>query len=379
MSKASAEGSREERETGERSRGRLPIPLNSRRLTAGHLKRLARALDVPTTATGDDIRQMVEGKLAEAGREPRNVQVVLGSGTPRSAFVLQDESGEFLTIEEEAAEEPPDPEHQDGGEEEGTLQAELEAAKVENTELRRQLDHEKTRLRELWRTNCQCLAEYDEILAQKDTEIERLKQLLEEAGHTAESPVSESDSHERVSITASHGGGLGRTTGHRPRRGKAPPVDPFTGEEPETRLDDWLPSLKHAATWNEWTEGELLQLAGHLRGRALQEWGLLDEASKETQTAVESLRLRVDPGSRTLAAQDFRHITQGEKELVADFIHRLERTFRVAYRHDRMSAETRATLLHGQLQEGLRQEVMRAPAVSGAQTYQELCLASRNE
>ena len=51
----------------------------------------------------------------------------------------------------------------------------------------------------------------------------------------------------------------------------------------------------------------------------------------------------------------------------------------MAYGHDRMSTETRDTLLHGQLQEGLRHELMRAPGVSGAQTYQELCLASRNE
>ena len=70
MEEASAEGSRDERETGDWSRGRLPIPLNSKRLTAAHLKRLVRALDVPTTAAGDEIRQMVEGKLSEAGREP---------------------------------------------------------------------------------------------------------------------------------------------------------------------------------------------------------------------------------------------------------------------------------------------------------------------
>ena len=44
-----------------------------------------------------------------------------------------------------------------------------------------------------------------------------------------------------------------------------------------------------------------------------------------------------------------------------------------------MSAETRDTLLHGQLQEGLRDEIMRAPAVSGAPTYKELCLTSKNE
>lgn len=37
------------------------------------------------------------------------------------------------------------------------------------------------------------------------------------------------------------------------------------------------------------------------------------------------------------------------------------------------------TLLHGQLQEWLRFELMRAPAVSGAQNYKELCSTARNE
>lgn len=31
------------------------------------------------------------------------------------------------------------------------------------------------------------------------------------------------------------------------RRGKAPPIDPFTGEDNETRFDDWLPTLERAA------------------------------------------------------------------------------------------------------------------------------------
>ena len=44
-----------------------------------------------------------------------------------------------------------------------------------------------------------------------------------------------------------------------------------------------------------------------------------------------------------------------------------------------MSAETRDTLLHGQLQDGLLLEIMYAPAVSGSQSYKELCLAVRNE
>ena len=44
-----------------------------------------------------------------------------------------------------------------------------------------------------------------------------------------------------------------------------------------------------------------------------------------------------------------------------------------------MATDTRDTLLHGQLQERLRFELMRAPAVSGAQNYKELCIAARNE
>ena len=87
-----------------------------------------------------------------------------------------------------------------------------------------------------------------------------------------------------------------------------------------------------------------MQLAGHLHGRALQEWGLLDGPSRKTYlAAVDSLRARLDPGSRTLAAQDFRHTNQREDEPVATFIRRLERTFQIAYGHDCMLTETRDT------------------------------------
>ena len=44
-----------------------------------------------------------------------------------------------------------------------------------------------------------------------------------------------------------------------------------------------------------------------------------------------------------------------------------------------MSTETRNALLHGQLQDGLKHELMRAPAVPGAQNFLKLCVASRNE
>ena len=70
---------------------------------------------------------------------------------------------------------------------------------------------------------------------------------------------------------------------------------------------------------------------------------------------------------------------QHEEEPVSDFIRRIERIFRSAYGRDPMSSETRETLLYGQLQEGLRLQLMRGPAVSGARNYQELCVAARNE
>ena len=57
----------------------------------------------------------------------------------------------------------------------------------------------------------------------------------------------------------------------------------FSGEDPDLRLSDWLPSLKRAAEWNTWGSDELLlQLAGYLKGRALQEWNLLTEMERSS-------------------------------------------------------------------------------------------------
>ena len=44
-----------------------------------------------------------------------------------------------------------------------------------------------------------------------------------------------------------------------------------------------------------------------------------------------------------------------------------------------MNDETHCTLLQRQLQEGLRYDIMEAPAVPGSHGYKELCLASKNE
>ena len=69
----------------------------------------------------------------------------------------------------------------------------------------------------------------------------------------------------------------------------------------------------------------MIQLAGHLKGRALQEWKLLpSEERRSFSQATETLHLRLDSVSRIIAAQDFRHVRQREGESVADFIRCLE-------------------------------------------------------
>ena len=124
-----------------------------------------------------------------------------------------------------------------------------------------------------------------------------------------------------------------------------------------------------------------MQLAGRLHGRALQEWNLIPPAERQTyQSSTAGLRMCLNPGNKTLAALDFRHITQKETESVSDFIRRLEHTFQIAFGRDPMLAETRDVLLYGKLQDSLKIDlVSRAPPISGAQSYQELCIAAKNE
>ena len=131
--------------------------------------------------------------------------------------------------------------------------------------LKSQVENERKNVKEMWYKNCDQLREFDEIFTAKDEEIESLR-----GRHRGVA----SDKHERVSELPSL---MPRETLSPARscRGKAPLVDVFTGHNPEILLDDWLPVLQRAATWNGWTQQEhLIQLAG---GRALQEWSLLDQ------------------------------------------------------------------------------------------------------
>ena len=171
-------------------------------------------------------------------------------------------------------------------------------------------------------------------------------------------------------LSVTHSGGSAR-------RGKAPPVDTYSGE---TNFEDWLPALQRSSKWNVWSDEEtLLQLAGHLRGRALEEWNLLEDCEKSNlEGAVSALKKRLEP-SKTLAAQDFRRTGQRDQETVSDYIRRLEKMFRLTYGRDKITSETRDALLFGQMHEGLQYELMESPAVSGATGYKQLCQAARSE
>ena len=437
----------------ERARVGRPLPLNSRRLTANIVNRIAKALELPhsRSASLDDMKQMVEGTLTERGEEPRNVQVALVEGVEGVVIELLNEDGAFLTIEPEPEIERDHEELGTGGavdaetageDEDGTqsdprsreaeLETELNRLMEENTVLQEEvsglrdgMEEARRKYKELWRMNCEQLAEHDVSLAAKEDEVESLKERIAEL--EARGALPESEAVRRPSVSASPGssavrGALPESEAVRrpsmstfpgssavrsipagvaappaerklasrqtrfasepiPRRGKAPPIDAFDGEHAGITFDDWLPTLQRAAVWNGWSEDEsLMQLVGYLRKRALQEWNLLTVEEKKTfPSAVAALQGRLDSSNRVLAAQDFRHAAQRETETAAEFMRRLEQIYRVAYGRDRMSTETRDILLFNQLQGGLKYDLMKAPAVSGAQGYQQLCLAARNE
>ena len=232
-----------------------------------------------------------------------------------------------------------------------SLRAEADAADRLKIELRR----EKEKYKQVWRMNCEQLAEYDAATTAIDEEMAALREQLrvaELAARTTPGPGTEEaaavggrgTAGTRMDAMVTEVSGARHELSHvSRRRGKAPPVDSFTGEDPEIQLDDWLPTLLRASQWNEWVPEELLmQLAGHLRGRALQEWDLLEDHEKNnSESALKTLRSRLDSGNKILAAQDFRRTAQRETESVPDFIRRLERAFRIAYGRDCLTQETK--------------------------------------
>ena len=388
------------------TRAERVLTLNSRRLTATVLRRIARALELPTSAAPDDLRQLIDGALSEREEDPRSVQVAQLENEEGVAIELRNSEGCFLTIPPEVdgsegpvreatppilpviaaeGEEREDPRITELLKEVSRLNAANTALSTEVSGLKEDLKGEKQQRRELWRLNCQQLRELEDLIAEKEGEISRLQARISELGRgtVRDPPAHDSSVREPYTIPRTTIPSISPSPGtaHSTRMGKAPPIDCFDGQTGNIPFEDWLPTLQRAAAWNNWSDDDcLVQLAGHLRKRALQEWNLLTAEERKTfSSATEALQNQLHPTCRVLAAQEFRHAVQRDDEPVAEFIRRLEELYRKAYGRYKMSQETRDTLLFGQLQEGLKYTVMKAPAVSSAQGYHQLCLAARNE
>ena len=360
--------------TSTRTQVQVRLPLNSSRITAGQLRRLSTVLGITSSGSINDLRLIIQDSISHLGHEPRNVQVVFDEYYSSAAFELWDESGKFLTVPPVDVEHSPagDEQHEESGDERPAEEtSELETLRQSVVDItrerdtlcdeletvRHELELEKARIKELWRMSCGQVAEHDTMIVSKDEEIARLKAQLVDQRH-GRTPVS---SDEDAPLSSEP------LQPREVRRGRAPPIDTFTGEDPAIRLEDWLPGLERVARWNLWTpEEKVIQLAGHLRGRAEAEWNSLGVVDvRDFNAAVRGLKERLDPCSKVLAGQDFRRTVQGDCETVADYICRLERAFRVAFGCDGLCQETKEAMLYGQLQEGLRIGIIRSPNVSG--------------
>ena len=102
-----------------------------------------------------------------------------------------------------------------------------DALQVEVDSLKEAWGRTQERVKELWRINCLQLSEFDAALTSKEEEIAELRELC---GRTL-------PQHNPVLPTSSEEDEVPHPV--RPRRGRAPPVDSFTGERPDLRLDDW--------------------------------------------------------------------------------------------------------------------------------------------
>ena len=104
------------------------------------------------------------------------------------------------------------------------LRAALQAATTENESLKSQVSSlnvvkkEKARAKEMWRANCEYLAEHDELIAAKDAEIELLKGQLATANQQRQEQAPSKLSHPPVEPQLPQ-------PDRRQCRGKAPPVD----------------------------------------------------------------------------------------------------------------------------------------------------------
>ena len=169
------------------------IPFNSRRLPAAYLKQVGEALRLPTGGSREELRQLVEGKLAtKRGVEVSSVQVVAHEAHQIATKLwLVDSEGVVLETTTTKEVDTPDEIEQAGEAEElQRLREELAASAQETDRLREALAAqrskdtsahtaqvaklqealaaEKKRAKEQWKWSCSQVSELDALVASKD-------------------------------------------------------------------------------------------------------------------------------------------------------------------------------------------------------------------
>ncbi len=133
-------------------------------------------------------------------------------------------------------------------------------ATTEVTEFQAKLKAAQDKAKRIWHVNYTQSWEQEELLAEKDDRISALEaeiKLLKAAPRASPHSGSGASSPDRSRSEGSSPVIPEVTTTHvQPRcvrRGKAPPVEPLTREDPAIKLDDWLPILRRASQWNSWS------------------------------------------------------------------------------------------------------------------------------
>ena len=116
--------------------------------------------------------------------------------------------------------------------------------------LKQALAKESQKAKKFWKQKCDLMLRHEDEIDAKDTEIAVLKTRILAISASRVEQTSDMallpGSGDMVLSTA------GYNLGGHTRRGKAPPVEPFTGERPDVLWEDWIPTLERAAGWNGW-------------------------------------------------------------------------------------------------------------------------------
>ena len=184
-------------------------------------------MGIPTTASSEDLRLMIGGKLEDMGREQQNVEVVIDErGSALVHIALRDDDGVFSEVDcdpvpthADTDRSTPDStrsqehEQNDANQEvedltqaltqcrtelgltkealshqqakSNALECELEATKEEMTKLEEGIETARSKARNTWRLHCQQLTEWDTDMTEKDATIERLMMRVAELEHAA--------------------------------------------------------------------------------------------------------------------------------------------------------------------------------------------------